>query len=265
MAEEGEKGQNEYKEFTVARVVSENAKVRTLVMGSPLRAGPGQLLMVWLPGIGEKPFAVSGTDPLKLSVANVGQFSSAMHGLKPGEKVWVRGPFGHGYRLKGKRILIVGGGYGASPLRYLAKVASDKGIKVTAVNGARSEAELVKLKERMRNAKSFYCTDDGSCGTKGFVTGLVSELLAKGNYDMVYGCGPEMMLYSLLKLCDESGIDCQLSLERYIKCGTGVCGHCDINGYLVCKDGPVFSKADLLRMGDFGKRRLDASGKSVPL
>jgi dihydroorotate dehydrogenase electron transfer subunit len=80
---------------------------------------------------------------------------------------------------------------------------------------------------------------------------------------MIIACGPEVMLFFLLKYCNEADIQCQMSLERYMKCGCGVCGACMINEHRVCKDGPVFTREQINGMSDFGKGRRDASGAFV--
>ena len=86
------------------------------------------------------------------------------------------------------------------------------------------------------------------------------ELDEKKKFDCVYACGPEKMLKAVADFCKEKKLRCQVSLERYMKCGFGICGSCDINGKLVCKDGPVFEGEEVLSFGEFGKNHRDASG-----
>ncbi|MFH0817901.1 MAG: dihydroorotate dehydrogenase electron transfer subunit [Candidatus Micrarchaeota archaeon] len=243
----------------IIKVEQEGGRVKTFCLDLELMAEPGQFVMVWIPMLDEKPFCVAGVNPLKLSVAKVGPFSSKMHELKVGEFVWVRGPFGKGFRLKGKKVIMVGGGYGVAPLRFLEEKANENGIKVLFIMGAKTCTELMKKPEaRTLNV----CTDDGSEGMKGFVTEYL-EVALKEKVDCVYACGPEKMLVKVLEICEKANVECQLSLERYMKCGIGLCGQCSCGGLIVCKDGPVFTGKELKGISDFGKRRLDATGKMI--
>ncbi len=249
------------KKAIVTKVEQEGSRVKTFFLDSELEAKPGQFVMVWLPGIDEKPFCVAGTKPLKLSIANAGPFSTKMHGLKKGDSVWVRGPFGNGFSLKGKKVILVGGGYGVAPLRFLEERARQKGTKVLFIMGAKTRTELMRKPE----AKILkVCTDDGSEGARGFVTEYLEAAL-KEKPDCVYACGPERMLVKVMEICERAKVDCQLSLERYMKCGFGLCGQCSLSGLMVCKDGPVFTGKQLKGVPDFGKRRLDATGKQVEI
>ena len=90
-------------------------------------------------------------------------------------------------------------------------------------------------------------------------------MLAEGDYDIIVGCGPEIMSYKLLELSEKYDVDCQLALDRYMKCGLGICGQCciDDTGYRVCVEGPVFDKEQLSQLSEFGKYRRDAAGSIV--
>ncbi|MFH1470312.1 MAG: dihydroorotate dehydrogenase electron transfer subunit [Candidatus Micrarchaeota archaeon] len=243
----------------ITKTELEGTRVKTFCLDLGMDAEPGQFVMVWLPGIEEKPICVAGVNPLKLSIAKVGPFSSKMYELEIGGLVWVRGPFGRGFKLKGKKVVMVGGGYGVAPLRFLEENARKKGIKTLFIMGAKNCKELLNKPEaRTLNV----CTDDGSEGVKGFVTEYLEVALKEG-YDCVYACGPEKMLVKVMEICERAKIECQLSLERYMKCGFGLCGQCSCGGLMVCKDGPVFTGKELKRNEEFGKTRLDASGKRV--
>ncbi len=243
----------------ITKVEQEGGRVKTFYLESEIDAEPGQFLMVWIPGLDEKPFCVAGVKPLRLSVAKVGPFSSKMHELKAGDFLWIRGPFGRGFQLKGKKAIMVGGGYGIAPLRFLEEKARKRGIKTLFIMGAKTCTELMK-KPEARSLK--VCTDDGSDGMRGFVTEYL-EVALKEKPDCVYACGPEKMLVKVRELCERAKVECQLSLERYMKCGIGLCGQCSCGGLMVCKDGPVFTGKELKGIGDFGKTRLDATGKRI--
>ena len=96
---------------------------------------------------------------------------------------------------------------------------------------------------------------------RGDATRIVAE--EGEQYDCVVACGPEVMLFFLYKACQELGVECQLSLERHMKCGAGVCGCCVMDGQRVCKDGPVFTSAQIAEMKDFGVQKRDECGRVV--
>jgi dihydroorotate dehydrogenase electron transfer subunit len=221
--------------------VQENPKTVTFVLDTALAAAPGQFAMLWLPGIDEKPFSIAGADPLMFTISRVGPFSEMLHALAPGDTLWVRGPFGRGYQPRGRRALLVGGGYGAAPLHFLAGALLRGGAAVEAALGARASAELL-FAERFAalGVPLHLATEDGSRGMRGRVTDAVSPLLAPGRFDGLFACGPEGMLVGLDGLCRAAGVPAQLSREAYMRCGIGVCGACEHDGRLVCMDGPVF-------------------------
>jgi dihydroorotate dehydrogenase electron transfer subunit len=108
-------------------------------------------------------------------------------------------------------------------------------------------------------------TDDGSKGFHGTVVALVDEMLTKRSYDQVIACGPEKMLYYLLQTCMKHGVECQMSLERFMKCGSGLCGSCAIDGKRVCADGPVFFGREINEMLEFSRSKRDEAGRIIKL
>lgn len=230
----------------IKKVIKENKKVKSFVLDEKINAKPGQFLMVWIPEVDEKPFSISDINPLSITVARVGPFTKEFHKLREGDKVGIRGPFGRGFRLIGKKVLLIGGGYGAAPLRFLAKEAKRKGIDVSVILGAKSADELLFEEEF---ASPIITTDDGSKGIKGTATKAARKLIK--NFECVYACGPEEMLKELGELCNKSNVMFQASLERYIRCGIGICGECAIDGFRICADGPVFLGKKLLKMESF--------------
>jgi len=108
-------------------------------------------------------------------------------------------------------------------------------------------------------------TDDGSRGFKGNAVQLMVEKMSLKKYDLVAACGPEVMLYHLHKACVDAGIECLLSLERFMKCGAGSCGSCVADGMRICADGPVFSKEQVSLLKEFGKFKRDPSGACVKI
>jgi len=225
----------------VAERVRENGKTISLVLDGALPSAPGQFAMLWIPGLDEKPFSISGADPLMFTIARVGPFSEALHGLGRGSPLWVRGPFGQGFTTAARRVLLAGGGYGAAPLHFLASLLKGKGAAVEVALGARTADDLL-FGERFRRlgVPVHAATEDGTAGTRGLVTRVVESLLDTGRFDLLAACGPEGMLESLGALCARAGVAAELSYEAYMRCGVGLCGSCEHHARLVCMDGPVF-------------------------
>ena len=135
----------------VRKVIEENYRVKTIEIDHNMKeALPGQFLMVWIPGAGERPMSIGNNNPVTISVANVGNVSSKIHGLKEGDLISYRGPLGSHFTLpeKTKKILVIGGGYGVVPMYFLAKTAKENGIEPYAIIGARTGKDIVWEKQR---------------------------------------------------------------------------------------------------------------------
>jgi dihydroorotate dehydrogenase electron transfer subunit len=255
----------------VAHAVQENPSVKTLYFDYNIGARPGQFVMLWLPGVGERPMSIShcAKERFGVSVADVGGFSSAIMKVKAGDLAGFRGPFGTSFSfVKEKSLALVSGGCGCAPLAFLADEALAKGKKVFFLQGARSK-NLLFFTERMRKAGAevLVSTDDGSAGSKGFVTELLKSVLQKNKIGKICTCGPEIMMKKVVEISDEFKTPCEISLERYMKCGIGICGQCctDPLGIRMCTEGPVIKKETAKRISEFGKYRRDASGRRVPV
>jgi dihydroorotate dehydrogenase electron transfer subunit len=228
--------------MTLVDRIQENPRTVTLVLDGALDdAKPGQFCMLWLPGLDEKPFSIAGPDPLMFTVSSVGPFSEALQAISRGGTLWVRGPFGTGWTARPGRALLAGGGYGAAPLYFLARKLRDAGAEVEAALGARTSSGLLFI-DRFGGLglPVHVATEDGSAGTRGRVTDVAAPLLSGGRFDRLYACGPEAMLEALRAQCREAGVDAELSHEAYMRCGVGICGSCEHDSRLVCRDGPVF-------------------------
>ncbi len=246
------KHQDLFQTYTVVENRKENYRARTLVLDAPLAgARPGQFVMAWLPGIGEKPFSVAGAAPLALTIAAVGPVSEALCRLPAGARLWARGPFGQGFKLEGKKHLLAGGGYGAAPLRFLAEEALEAGGEVLVCLGAKTADDLL-LAESFRSLGCTVeiATEDGSAGAHGLVTALVESVLQDFHPDGLYACGPKPMLLALVDVCRKNNLPGQFSWEALLRCGLGLCGSCELDeatakaagipsGWLTCHDGPV--------------------------
>lgn len=216
--------------------------VRILQLKGEIEASPGQFMMVYLPGVGERPFSVMKPRPLSFLIAERGKVSQALAQRKEGERVWVRGPYGKGFTLERGKMLLVAGGYGVSPLYFLARELIKKRGEVVFVLGAKTKSRLSLVEELEKLAvRLITVTEDGSQGEKGKATKIQAKLMRKERFSRVYGCGPVGMLEEMVKICRRRQTSFEVSLEREIRCGLGVCGHCAWGRYLICRDGPVFS------------------------
>lgn len=249
------------KECKISRVEIENPLTKTIFVDCKDKPKPGQFYMIWLPGVGQKPFSVAGILPLRFSICAVGPVSEKLCSMKKGESVWLFGPYGNSFEIGGKKIIAIGGGYGSGPMRYLSALAKKNGADATLVIGARSKDRLMR---GQKGVETVFATDDGSVGIKGNALDALREILGDGKADAVYACGPEKMMGAVGKECLSKGIKCQFLLERYMKCGFGMCGQCSIGESLVCFDGPVFD-AQIVLHPEFGKFHRDCAGRKVQL
>jgi dihydroorotate dehydrogenase electron transfer subunit len=244
----------------------EGRRITTLRFPFSKKVSPGQFIMVWIPGMDEIPMSVSfigGT--AGITVKEVGEATRALSSLQRGDGIGVRGPYGNGWRLPPGRVLCVGGGVGMAPIATAVEAIGDRG-RVDVAIGARDIGEIIfEARARSFSGDVRVATDDGSYGHKGTAVSLADEMMREKRYDMVLGCGPEVMNYYLQKACRENGVPCQLSLERLMKCGAGLCGSCVIDGMRVCTDGPVFSGDEVMRMSEFGRWKRDDTGRRVRL
>ena len=219
--------------------------------------------MVWMPGIDEIPMSVSSVGDVKsITVKAVGEATNALHSLKEGDRIGIRGPYGNGFAVPEKKeILAVAGGAGIAALMPLIRETG-----ADTVIGAKNVDEIIMENEAKKHSKNVWTsTDDGSHGFKGNAVQLMMEKIKLKNYDIVMACGPEVMLFHLHKACIDLGVKCQMSLERFMKCGAGLCGSCVMDGMRVCGDGPVFDGEQISRLKEMGRVKLDPSGVRVKL
>lgn len=253
---------------TIIRITDESPSVRTFSFDINFEnMKPGQFVMVWVRGVDEVPMGLSRKN--SITVQKVGEATSKLFELKEGDSFGLRGPFGRGFSLpsRSEKVLIIAGGVGAAPLAPYADAANAAGSEVHTILGAKSAEELI-LEERFAAAgKVYISTDDGSKGTKGFVTDVLGGLDISA-YDRIAVCGRELMMSAVFKILEDRKVleKAEFSLHRYFKCGIGVCGACciDRSGFRVCKDGPVFSGIQLLD-SELGKYTRDASGRRIKI
>ena len=260
----------------ILEIKDENPFVKTFTLDVTLGALPGQFVMLWLPRVDEKPFSVSFDDGVSLqcSVARVGPFTETLFAKKIGDKVGIRGPYGQPFEYeKGEHLAVVGGGYGAAPLYFLAHEAARNGCTLDFIVGARS-SDLLLFTERatlLKNTTVHIATDDGSRGEKGYNTILLKRVLEEGKgkkgkkVDRILTVGPEGMMKAVSNLALEFHVPCEVSVERYMKCGFGVCGQCaiDDSGIPTCLAGPVMDHRFARQQAEFGSYHRDAVGRKI--
>jgi len=229
---------------------------------------PGQFAELSLFGFGESPIGIASSPTerghLLFSVKRTGKLTSELHGYEPGRKMGVRGPLGNTFpweRMRGKNIVIAGGGFAFTTLRSAVTYILDPANRgdfgeLTVIYGARSPGELLyketlKEWERTSGMNTVVTVDKGDEGWKGregFVPTIVGEVAPSAENAIVLVCGPPIMIKFTIPVLLELGFpkdDIILSLEMRMKCGIGKCGRCNIGRKYVCVDGPVFTYAEL--------------------
>jgi len=252
--------------FRVQRVLRETHDTFTLELrptdsSRTLPFAPGQFNMLYMFGVGEVPISISGdpSHPERIvhTTRVVGSVTKAMHTLKPSDYLGVRGPFGTPWPVEkayGNDIMIIAGGIGLAPLRpavYQILSQREKFGKVVILSGTRTPADILFRRE-MEQWRSrfdidvFTTVDRAMSGWKGNV-GVVTTLIPRAPVDpqnsIAMVCGPEVMMRFTVMELQKRGISTDriyVSMERNMKCGLGLCGHCQYGPSFVCKDGPVY-------------------------
>lgn len=249
----------------ILEVRKENPSTKTLLLDITLDSNPGQFVMLWLPDAGEKPFGISVLEGnIEITVKDVGKFTKELCKAKKGSLVGIRGPYGNGYELRGNNPCIIGGGVGLAPLM---PIIEHFGKNATVVQGVKTKNDILFTDRIKKSGAALHiATDDGSLGEMCFCPELFKRILSGKKFDEIYCCGPEIMMSTVGEISLKEKIPCQLSLERWMKCGFGLCGSCslDPSGLLVCKDGPVFT-AEQLQGTEFGSYARDSAGSKINL
>ncbi|MCK4359896.1 MAG: dihydroorotate dehydrogenase electron transfer subunit [Candidatus Cloacimonetes bacterium] len=192
-----------------------------------------------------RPFSVYNIQDGKISflIKIIGESTKNLFETKIGENISLHGPLGNGFKLvKNKKVLIVSGGIGYAPLNFLCDELKKADNEITFFHGGKGSDDIFS-----KIIKIF--TEDGSIGEKGLVTDRLEEFLSQNQIDIVYACGPKIMMKKIYELCKIHNIGLQVSLEAIMACGVGSCCGCTIKIFnenneiiykKVCKDGPVF-------------------------
>ena len=252
--------------FVVRRVKWETSDTATLSLaaldGSATPFAPGQFTVIGRPGWGEVPISISGDperhDVVEHTVRAVGDASRAVVQARQGDTLLLRGPYGVGWQVAdgvGGNVVIVAGGIGLAPLRpallyVLAHRAQYR--RVFLVYGSRAPHELLFARQLERWRGRFdvevdITVDAATPEWRGHV-GVVTTVLPRTELDpdntLALVCGPEIMMRITADALVDRGLRAdriRVSLERNMKCGVGLCGHCQLREFFVCLDGPVFS------------------------
>ena len=235
--------------------------------GMSLQHEPGQFVGVSVLGVGEAPISISSSPSrsngsFELCVRKAGSVTQALHGLNEGDRLGVRGPFGHGFpvhEFRGKDLLFAPGGLGLAPLRSLIQEVLDQRHlfgRILLLYGARQPSELLFLDEieawKQRGDIDIHLTvdrgDESWTGNVGVITTLFPKVQVHPGNTIAVTVGPPVMYRFVLMELLGKGIpegNIWLSLERRMKCGVGKCGHCQMNHVFTCQDGPAFSYAQI--------------------
>jgi anaerobic sulfite reductase subunit B len=268
VAEEGAAGAFVPLPFRTADRRQDTVDTWTITL-EPMRDGfavaPGQFVMVYAFGVGEVPISVSGPperpgDPIVLTVRDVGAVTHAICASGPGGVLGLRGPLGNSWPVEsaeGGDVVVVAGGIGLAPLRpvVLRTLAHRAGYAaVSLLYGARTPQDLLYTDELATwgDALAVEVTVDAADTSWGGRVGVVPQLLEQADFrpDAVtaFVCGPEVMIHFTVEALRARGVPDErvfLSLERDMRCGVGLCGHCQLGPTLICRDGPVYSQAEV--------------------
>ena len=254
------------KTYPIRTIIEHGPGVKSFYFDKTFDVRAGEFVNIWSPGVDEKPYSISGIvdHMIEISVKAYGPFSKNLMTKKVGDRLGVRGPFGHGFSIQDNALLI-GGGIGIAPLRILAQELKSAGKRFVSLLGAAVDYELIFASAFEKISKTYFTTDDGSRGKKGLVTDNLAEIIEKEKIEYIYAAGPEIMFVKVKEIIDPLNIPYEFCMERYMKCGIGICGQCclDGSGIRLCVEGPVLKKEDIAQITELGMKHRDASGRRI--
>jgi len=268
---------NKIRTVKITSITNETPTVKSFTFNDKLcsKAKPGQFTMIWIPGVDEIPMSLSKLDPQRnqaaITVERIGEATNALHKMKTGDTIGIRGPLGNNYTLtNAPKAMIIGGGTGLASLTPLAEKLANRKTKITFIMGAKTKNNLLfhtRINQLLSKTKGqqIVTTEDGTLGQKGLATTFAEKLLRRGEkFNMIYTCGPEKMMHKMLLTAQNFHVPLEASLERFMRCAIGICGTCVIGRYRVCQDGPVFSGRQLLEVkNEFGHWRRGFDGRKT--
>jgi sulfhydrogenase subunit gamma (sulfur reductase) len=230
---------------------------------------PGQFVELSVFGVGEAPFCLAQSPTrsefIEVTVRRTGSVTNRLHTYQAGDVVGLRGPFGNCFpfeRARGKDLIFVGGGIGLPPLRSLINFVLDHREdygNVHVLYGARTPADRVYKKElaawgrsdKLRLVETVDRADETWTGHVGVVTKLLKGMSVDTSSTIAFTCGPPVMLTFVVAELLGLGLPARnivTTLERYMKCGVGKCGHCCVGQHYICMDGPVYNYDQIQRL-----------------
>ncbi len=253
--------------YRIQRVRQETDDTFTLELvpadsGDGFSFAPGQFNMLYVFGVGEVPISISsdpgGSPLIQHTTRVVGTVTKAMRLLKRGDMLGIRGPFGTHWPVEeavGRDVVIVAGGIGLAPLRpalYRLMAHREKYRKIVLLYGTRTPEDILYRRElehwRGKFDLEIQVTVDRAASSWRGNVGVVTTMISRAPFDpsntAAFVCGPEVMMRFTVMELQKRGVAAQrtyLSMERNMKCGIGLCGHCQYGPVFTCKDGPVFS------------------------
>ena len=254
--------------FRLAERRQDTADTWTLTLepvGGGFAVAPGQFVMVYAFGVGEVPISVSGPpdrpgEPVVLTIRAVGAVTRAICASEPGAVLGLRGPLGNSWPVEqaaGGDVVVVAGGIGLAPLRPVVlhtRARRGEYGAASVLYGARTPQDILypgELEDWGSDLAVEVTVDAADTGWTGRV-GVVPQLVAQTNFRpeavTAFVCGPEVMIHFTVEALRERGVPDErifLSLERDMRCGVGLCGHCQLGPTLICRDGPVYSQAQV--------------------
>lgn len=260
---------------TMARIaevqdITEREKFYRVELERPLGHRPGQFVMLSRLGVGEAPISIScgprNDNILEMVIRRAGSLTQVIHGLKPGDLLGVRGPFGSGFHLQeleGHDILFVAGGLGLAPLRSLIQPVvsqAERFGRITLISGCRTPADELFRDElkawgKIPNVRVIRLVNETQHmpwdGEVGLVTTPLQSLSMDVERTIAVLCGPPVMYKFVLMELAARNLPFErifVDLERRMKCGVGKCGHCQINDLYCCQEGPVFRFSDIAKL-----------------
>lgn len=250
----------------ILEVFPQTALDFTFKIESGIKPGPGRFVQVSLPWIGEAPISVSdyGTDYIELTIRRIGNLTREICRLRPGDFLYLRGPYGKGFPLEnyfGKHLIIAAGGSGLAPVKSIINYFYRQPGQVKRMDlimGFKTPADILFREEIAKWKESFHIVltvdtaDPSWTGKTGLITGHLSGVPIdhSGMPEVVIVGPPAMMKFTALEFLKRGILKEKIwvSFERRMSCGIGKCGHCKIDDTYVCLDGPVFNytKAETL-------------------
>ncbi len=226
--------------------IAESSYLIEIECNFPLSVIPGQFISVYCDGLTlRRPFSVFSTNENKIGILfkERGKGTRYIKSLKQGDFIDIAGPFGNGFNIKNQKSLLIGAGIGIAPVAFLKSRLEELKIPNLLISGFLNKFEVPK-----NIIIDKICTDDGSLGEKGSVLNYLGQTINEFKPEVIYACGPSVVLKTIAKTGKTFDIETQVAMEKVMACGIGVCRGCVIDirkdgkviNAAVCKDGPVF-------------------------